>query len=134
MMTRGKLHEIKSAARKFDFEPSTQLVHSLVDHGLDALTELEGGPEVIEQRAALQERERQVGLALADLGVQLATIQENIPIDLEPAVVDGHPLMRDLDKARYTIDAIREMLKAKGPQWNREWAHYQPRIEEEFDA
>jgi len=37
MTTRDKLRQLKRAARKFDFEPNTQLVHSLLDHGMDAL-------------------------------------------------------------------------------------------------
>ena len=45
MMTRGRLCQIKSAARQRDFCPSPQLVHSLVDHGLEALNELEGGSD-----------------------------------------------------------------------------------------
>jgi hypothetical protein len=131
-MTRQRLLETKAAAKKFDFDPSTELIHTLVDHGLQALTELEGGASVMEQRAALKERERQVKLALEYLALHLATVVDNVPADLEPAVVDGEPLIDDLQKARYTIDTILRMLKAKGPQWTREWSHYVPQIEEEF--
>ena len=54
-------------------------MHSLVDHGLDALTELEGGARVIDQRAALMERESQVKLALEDLRQELAEVAAPTP-------------------------------------------------------
>jgi len=111
-----------------------QLLHSLTDSNLEALNQLEGGDWAVKKRVELIQREVQIRLALADLRVQIATIQDNIPADVEPAVVEGQPLIDDLGKVIFTMDMIDLMLKAKGPQWNREWKYYQPRIEEEFET
>lgn len=133
-MSRDRLRQIKASTKREGFEPSAQLVHSLIDHGLQVLDELEGGQSTIEQRAALKERERQVRLALVDLRVQLAEIQVNIPVDVEPAIIEGQPLVDDLSKSIFTLDMVDQMLKAKGPQWHREWNWYRGRIDEEFGA
>ena len=115
MMSRDKLRQLKSAARRktAGMELSIETMHALIDHGLEALDAMEGGQSVQEQRAQLKERERQIMLALADV---------------REAIGPGP------SRALYTVDAIMTMLKAKGPKWTREWSHYRPRIEEEFSA
>jgi hypothetical protein len=127
MMGRQRLLELKKAARRktSGMELGIQEMHALIDHGLECLDKIDGG-----QTAA--ERDKQLGLALADLRGVLHEILDNVPVDLKPAVADAEPLLRDIQKGVYTLDCIEEMLKAKGPQWKRQWADYVPRIEEEF--
>jgi hypothetical protein len=132
-VSREKLQGLKRQAREAGFVPSVQVVHMLVDHGLAVLDELEGGKSTVEQRAALKERERQLGLGLTDLRVLISEIVCAVPVDVYPAVVEGQPLVDDLARAVFTVDMMSEMLKARGPAWHREWSWYQPRIAEEFD-
>lgn len=135
-MGRDKLRQLKSRLRQgcdwSDPNETSQLMHSLIDSHLEVLDQLEGGQSTQEQRADLKERERQVKLALTDLRIMVCEIQDNVPGDLVPAVVEGEPLLHDLSKAVFTIDLIDEMLRAKGPKWKNEWQWYAPRIEEEF--
>lgn len=112
MIGRDKLHQLKSAARKPDFEPTTQLVHTLLDHGLEALDQMEGGKSTQELRTELVERERQVKLGLADLRAELERLGDA--------------------KALFTLAMVQQMFAAKGPAWLREWSYYTPRIDEEF--
>ena len=83
MMTRQRLREIKSAAKKFDFEPSTQLVHTLVDHGLDALTVLE------QRRSAVAHQLRRLAIELTDLDRQLDEIGQSEGRGT-PSALQGH--------------------------------------------
>lgn len=41
MMKRDSLRSYKRAYKKMDFYPSTEMVHALLDHGLEALDEIE---------------------------------------------------------------------------------------------
>lgn len=132
MIKRETILAHRRVLNKMDYEPSRDTIRMLCDGALELLDALEGGPDTQAQRAVLAERERQVKLAVADLQALLVEIQENVPPDVEPAVVEGGPLLRDLAKARFTADLIVEMLKAKGPKWQNEWSWYTPRIEEEF--
>jgi len=125
MMERQTLQMIKKQLKTGtppSISQTMQLLHSLTDHGLEALDELEGGKTVQEHRAELQERERQIRLALKDLR-EILTLSPRSP---RPRV--------DVQKALFTLDMVEQMLKATGTKWRREWAWYQPRIEEEFDG
>ena len=113
LMQRQTLARLAKVARKMDYHPSRQEVITLVDHGLAALDEIDGGKSTIELRAELKERERQVKLALLDLGEALQT-------------------ERNLEKGIYIAHLIMQMLNAKGTKWHNEWSWYQPRVEEEF--
>ena len=132
MIKRETIMAHRRVLNKMDYHPSTDTIRMLCDGALELLDALEGGPSIQARRAELTERERQVKLALTDLNVLLAEIQVAIPPDIEPAVVEAEPLLRDLSKARLMADLIIEMVKAKGPKWHREWSWYTPRIEEEF--
>ena len=127
MMSRQKLQELKKTVRKMDFEPNLQTIHALIDHGLQALTELEGGPSVQAQRAELAERERQLGLAVADLRSVLMVVETDLRHRHEP------DLLECAGRALFMTALMREMLRAKGPAWHRQWDWYTPRIAEEFD-
>jgi hypothetical protein len=131
-MDRAKVQEVKRVARKMDYHPTTQTIHALADTCLELMDKVDGGVDQKAIERGYQERERQLKLALVDIRVEVATIQENIPGDLEPAVVEGEPLLRDLSKVTYMLDLAQQMLRAKGPTWTREWAYYTPRIAEEF--
>lgn len=126
MMSRDKLRQVKSAARKMDFHPTTQLIHTLVDHGLEVLDELEGGRSTQELRAELKERERQVGLALDDLHVWAREAYAATYRDGNLRTVDT------VAKVRVGIELVKQMITAKGPKWRREWSWYTPRVSEEF--
>jgi hypothetical protein len=121
LMRRDTLQSLKRNMHKMDFRPQDQQFHALVDHGLAALDALEGGRDTIERKSELKERERQVSLALADLKAELENVG-TMPTEERP----------DVEKALYMLDLVDQMLRAKGTRWHREWAWYQPRIEEEF--
>ena len=120
MIHQTKLHALKKAVGKFT--PTDQLVHSLIDSNLEAWEQLEGGKDTQTQRAELKERERQVGIALAQLREVIHPLLDAGP-DPDPA-----------SKALYIVDQIMDMLRARGPKWKREWSWYAPLIEEEFGA
>jgi len=125
MMHRETLQTLKRAARKMDHHPSTQTEHALIDHGLEALDLIDGG-------TTADNRITEVRKGLNAVRVLLATIQDAIPVDLEPAVVDGGPLVDDLAKAVYVLDLIStEMLGTDYRRYS-SWADQLPRIEEEF--
>ena len=124
MMRREKLQALKNAARKMDHHPSTQTEHALIDHGLEALDLIEGGTTLANQY-------KEVKAGLAELRVQLSTILDNIPADLEPAVVDGEPLIRDLSKAIYVTDLVAGMLTTDYRRYP-SWADVRQQMEEEF--
>jgi len=134
MMKRQRLQQIKAQLRQgmdwSDPEENTQLLHALVDHGLEALTELEGGPSVVRQRAELADRERQVRLALADL---LGVIETGRVQAVAESTAGSVRMVPHFDKARFVLEMVEQMLRAKGPAWHRQWDWYTPRIAEEFD-
>lgn len=131
MISSDKLLQLRSKVKRGQLLDRDQQL-AVIDHGIQALVEIAGGQSILDKRNELKTREAEVAKALVDLRVQIAEIQVNIPVDVEPAVVEGQVLVDDLSKAIYTVDAITEMLKAKGPAWKREWSWYRPRIEEEF--
>lgn len=133
MMKRETLLAWRKRARdSLQYASTRAEMLALCDHGLEALEQLAGGPSVLAQREELTERERQLKLALKDLRAGLNAVLDNIPADLEPAVVQGAPLIRDLQRTVLTVELMEEMLKAKGPAWRRQWDWYTPRLEEEF--
>lgn len=134
MITRETLHRTKKQVKdpKFGFSPGQQeVVHTLIDSNLQLLDLLDGGMDA-------KERERQIGLALVDLQgalelVKLCHDRQRSP--LRPDVVlPSVGADRALARAKYTLDLIAQMVKAKGPAWQRKWDWYQPRIAEEFDS
>lgn len=130
MMSRQKLHEIKTGLRDGIVYPElAQLLHSLVDSNLEALDALEGGKTVQQHRGELQERERQIRLALKDLRAAI-TLNDGHNHSSYDCSFD----INRVGKAVFTLDMVEQMLKATGTKWRREWAWYQPRIEEEFDG
>jgi hypothetical protein len=115
MMTRDKVLLLRKQVKAGEFLTRDQAL-ALCDHAVQALVEIEGGAAVMDKRAELKERERQLGLGLNDLEVAIRT--------------EGASTRKQL----YILDAIRDMLKAKGPTWKREWAWYAPRVDEEFGS
>jgi hypothetical protein len=119
MMSRDKLLTLRKRVKAGDALDRDQTL-AVIDHGVAAYVEMQGGASAVERRRELAERERQVRLALADLREVL-----------RPRLM-RHQV--DLDRARLIVDLIDEMLAAKGPAWKREWSWYQPRIDEEFET
>jgi hypothetical protein len=119
MMSRDKLLTLRKRVKAGEILDRDQML-AVLDHGVQAYVEMEGGASAVEKRRELAERERQVGIALAQLREELG------PNRCSPT---GRV---DIERARYTLDAIMEMLKAKGPAWRREWSWYAPAVEEEF--
>lgn len=125
MMHRETLQALKRAARKMDHYPSPQTEHALIDHGLEALDLIDGGTTAANRIAEVRK-------GLNAVCTLLGTIRAAIPVDLEPAVVDGGPLVDDLAKAVYALDLIStEMLGTDYRRYS-SWADQLPRIEEEF--
>jgi hypothetical protein len=115
MISRDKLNQIKAQLRRDGHtygHKALQLLHTLVDHGIEAVDLLDGGVDAVE-------RERQIRLGLEDLYQALLHARLTAP-------------SRQVDKAIYTLDMVRQMLKAKGADWKRGWDWYRPRIDEEF--
>jgi hypothetical protein len=110
MMSRDKLLTLRKRVKAGEALDRDQAL-AVIDHGVQAYVEMEGGASAVERRRELAERERQIGLALAELRETIGP---------EPS------------KALYTVDSILDMLKAKGPSWKREWSWYRPAIDEEF--
>lgn len=117
----------RRVVNKMDYRPTAETVRMLCDGALELLDELEGGPGVQALREEQRERERQVALALEDLNVWAREAYEATYSDGNLQTIDK------VAKVRVGIELVREMLKAKGPKWRREWSWYTPRIEEEFD-
>ena len=67
-------------------------IRNMIESHLEALDRIEGG-----QTEA--ERTKQLTLALADLRAVLNEVLDNVPADVEPAVIEGEPLIRDLQRA-----------------------------------
>jgi hypothetical protein len=119
MMSRQTLQTLRNRVKAGEPLDRDQTL-AVLDHGIAAYVEMEGGESALRRRAELAERERQVRLALADLR-EVLTPSRRAP---RPRVDDA--------RARFILDLVDEMLKAKGPAWKREWSFYQPRIDEEF--
>jgi hypothetical protein len=126
LMKRETLMDIKRVVNKMDFYPTMDQFRALLNHGIAALDEIEGGDSVIKRRRELAERERQVKLALADLEATLEAATDEV------TKTGSVPVLKAVYKARLTAALINQMLKARGPAWHREWSWYQPRIAEEF--
>ena len=131
MMTADKLNQLRGKVKRGELLDRDQQL-AVIDHGLGALTEMAGGQSVLDRQNLLKVREQQVHLALVDLRKLLATTKARVanamPRDGMKEVDPG------LTRAIFTLDMIKEMIKAKGPAWYREWSFYTPRIAEEFDV
>lgn len=126
-MKRDKLQNLKSVMHKMDFRPSHQQFHALIDHGLEAMDLIDGGN-------TMPNRITEVRKGLNAVRVALADVKDNVDLGLEPAVVDGQPLVDDLNKAIYMLDLIsKEMLSTDYRRYS-SWADQLPRIEEEFSS
>lgn len=116
MITRQKLYEVRARMKKeqpgFN-EGAREVVLMLVDQCLLLDDAVNGGQPQRDWAAERAVADRQIRLALLDLG---------------EALYGDNP---DVPKARYIQGCIDQMLRAK-TAWAREWAHYQPKIEEEF--
>jgi hypothetical protein len=130
MMTRDKVLLLRKQVKAGEFLTRDQAL-ALCDHAVAALVEIEGGAAVMDKRAELKERERQVGLALASLR---EVIGEGEQFCHRNSTTGCAQAIEHFAKARYTVDVIFDMLKAKGPTWKREWAWYAPRVTEEFGS
>jgi hypothetical protein len=119
MMSRDKLLTLRKRVKAGETLDRDQAL-AVIDHGVAAYVEMQGGASAVERRRELAERERQVRLALADLREVL-----------RPSARSPRPRV-DVDRAKLILDLVDEMLAAKGPAWKREWSWYQPRIDEEF--
>lgn len=121
MISREKLHWLKKQAKDpitLGLTPAQrQIVYSLVDSNLEALDLLDGGMDA-------KERERQISLALADVRATLDGVEDagTTPLDCWNRIA----------KARFVLDMVEQLVKAKGTAWMRKWDWYQPRIAEEF--
>lgn len=118
MMSRDKLLTLRKRVKAGEALDREQAL-AVIDHGIAAYVEMEGGASAVERRRELAERERQLMLALADA-------RAAVPMQLDRA------LTREEQKVAYILDAAIDMLKAKGPAWKREWAWYAPSVDEEF--
>jgi hypothetical protein len=92
---------------------------------------IDGGKAQHDWEQERRQLDKQVGLGLLDLVAVLHEIIDNLPPDVEPAVVEAEPLIRDLNKAVLIAELIDQMVVQK-LAWRKEWAFYVPRIEEEF--
>jgi hypothetical protein len=126
VISRQRLLEEKRLARKVDYHPTAQTVHMLIDHGLEALTLIDGG-------TTLANRNREVEAGLSELRLVLHEILDNVPTDLEPAVVDGGALAADISKAVYIADLVAGMLTTDYRRYST-WADIRPQVEEEFEG
>lgn len=122
MMSREKLLTLRKKVKAGEALDRDQTL-AILDHGIQAYVEMQGGESAVLRRRELAERERQVSIALAQLREVVGRLAET-------ATDSMHPEWGQ--EALYTVDAILDMLQAKGPTWKREWSWYQPRIEEEF--
>lgn len=114
MISRDKLFLMRAAVKRGELLDRDQQL-ALIDHGIQALVEMAGGQSVEEKREELRRREREVGKGLKQLRDEVNRL----------GAVGA--------RALFVLDTIGTMLKASGTAWRREWAWYQPLIEEEFD-
>ena len=105
MMRRDTMLALCKAVRRKDVEVDRHDVRNVIESHIEALDRIDGGQTVAE-------REKQLRLVIADL-------RECLRPDGWDKSLNSHWA----NKARYTVDMIEEMLKGKGLQWNREWAH-----------
>lgn len=130
-MSREKLLTLRKRVK--DGEPlSRDQALAVLDHGIMAYVEQAGGALIEAKRAELKERERQVGLALGDLWLLVEAVAADVARIGESDDAQAAAL-ESLGRAKLNIELTHQMLRAKGPAWNREWSYYTPRIEEEFD-
>lgn len=119
MITREKLHYLKKLLREDRYDVSaeaSQVLHTLVDSNLEALTLLDGGMDA-------KERERQISLALADLRDEVERLSAIAQDSMHPEWGA---------RTLFTLDMVNQMVNAKGVAWRRKWDWYTPRIAEEF--
>lgn len=126
MIKRETLHKLRNQARQPDFVPTKQQYQTLLAASLELMDAIDGGNTAVN-------RGHEIQLGLADLRKVLHEILDNVPADVQPAVVEGEPLIRDIQKAVLIAELIDQMLAEKGPQWRQLWDWYQLRIAEEFD-
>jgi len=122
---REKLQLIKRLLKEDRYDVSAevnQTMHSLVDHGLECLDKIDGGAEQRDWVAERAVADKQIRLALDDLKKVLSAPLRTMNRDAGDDACD---------RGRYISDCIDQMLRAK-TVWAREWAHYQPKIAEEF--
>lgn len=132
MITRQRVLEEKRVARKMDYHPTRQTVHMLCDSLLELLDTVDGGQDQRDWEQERRQLDTQVGLGLLDLVEVLHNIIDNVPADLEPAVVNAVPLLQDLSKAVLIAELIDQMVGEKLRN-RKQWSWYQPRIKEEFE-
>lgn len=126
-MKRETLQAEKRAARRPGYHPSLQFTHAVIDSHLQALDLIDGG-------TTAANRTTEVRAGLADVTAVLHDILDNVPVDLQPAVIDGKPLVTDVSRAVFMLELIsREMLSTDYRRYGT-WADQLPRIEEEFSA
>jgi len=126
MIKRETIMAHRRVVNKMDYRPTAETVRMLCDGALELLDALEGGPTVQKQRAEIKERERQVGLALADLHGWATDLQTLVDELADPYATAG------TGKVRHGIYVVQQMLKARGPKWKNEWSWWKPQIDEEF--
>lgn len=120
-MTRQKLYEIKSAAKKAPFTPTPQMIHSLVDSHLEAYDKIDGGHGFQLDQHKVRHEVREAFKDLRPAVEQLAhTATDSMHPEYGPYAV-------------YIVDLIEEMLSEKRrPEFHQVWDYYRPRIDEEF--
>jgi hypothetical protein len=125
MMKRETLQAEKSAARKMDYHPQRQFVHSVVDSHLEALDLLDGGTTAANRTAEVRK-------GLADVRTVLTGRLDRLEqAETYVGLVDEAAAIR---KAVFMLDVIsREMLSSDYRRYPT-WADQQPRIAEEFGA
>lgn len=126
-MKRETLQAEKRAAKRPDYHPSLSFTHAVIDSHLEALDLIDGGTTAANRTAEIR-------AGLADVTAILHDILDNVPVDLEPAVIDGQPLVTEVSKAVFILELISsEMLSTDYRRYGT-WADQLPRIEEEFGA
>ena len=101
------------------------MIHALIDSNLQLLDLIDGGTTAANRTAEVRK-------GLGDVRAVLNEILDNVPADLEPAVINGSPLITDVSKALFMLDIIsRDMLSSAYRRYPA-WDDQKPRIEEEF--
>ncbi len=121
MISRQKLQEIKSAAKRKDYQPHVQTIHTLVDAALELMDYVDGGNTHVELDAEAKKALRQV-IKYATEAYEEGTKAEH----------DHDRLMTELWRTRYTADLAWRMMNEPAAR-RRPWSHYTPQIEEEFE-
>jgi hypothetical protein len=105
MMKRETLQAEKAAARKMDYQPSTQFTHSVIDSHLEALDLIDGGTKAANRTAEVRK-------ALADV---------------RDTIVAG-----ETRKAHYMLGVVMSEMLSSDYRRYPTWEDQQPRIDEEF--